>query len=183
MRTDLCNEESALCSCYKNQDMEYRLLEEHLPLIKALAYRIRCGYLNHEALVQAGSIGFVKAIRHYHPDRNAKLTTYAVPWILGEMKKAMRTEITPRMELSFDEISNADGIVLDQYDEGNDTNIQHIDLRAAIKQLDKELQLLICLRYFRDKTQKETAILLKKSQTQISRMERRALDMLRISLD
>jgi len=57
-------------------------------------------------------------------------------------------------------------------------NIQHIDLRLALAKLSTEEQIVICMRYYRDKTQRESAVLLGKSQAQISKMERRALNTL-----
>ena len=60
---------------------------------------------------------------------------------------------------------------------GVDLNM--IDLRVAFDKLGKEAQALLVLRYFRGKTQKETAALLGKSQAQISRMENLTLDQLR----
>ena len=61
-------------------------------------------------------------------------------------------------------------------------NIPYLDLRMAISRLNKEEQMLICLRYFRDRSQKESAVIMGKSQTQISRIECRALDTLRMML-
>ena len=57
------------------------------------------------------------------------------------------------------------------------------DIRFAIDSMNQEEQKLIMLRFFRDKTQQETACLLNKSQAQISKMERRALDHLRALLE
>ena len=57
-------------------------------------------------------------------------------------------------------------------------DLERVDLRLAMQRLPQDAQTLICLRYFRDHTQAETAQLLHRSQTQISRMERRALDQL-----
>ena len=79
------------------------LLERHHALIRALALRIHCLYMDKEALIQAGIVGFMQAVKHYQPDHGAKLTTYAVSWILGEMKKALKWEYTPAGMVSLDD--------------------------------------------------------------------------------
>ena len=60
--------------------------------------------------------------------------------------------------------------------------LEGIDLKTAFVSLKPEEQKIIALRYFRGKTQKETALLLCKSQAQISKAERRILDRLRCQL-
>ena len=65
-------------------------------------------------------------------------------------------------------------------DEGSD--MRHIDLHLAFEKLCVEERRLILLRYYEGKTQRETAETMHKSQSQISRIENRALDMLRIML-
>ena len=105
--------------------------------------------------------------------------TYAVPWILGEMKKTLRKNSDAQFTVSMQEELGEDGVTLEETLSGSDNiDFSGLELRIALSQLDSEEQRLICLRYFRDKTQKETADLLKRSQAQISRMEHKALDKL-----
>lgn len=49
-------------------------------------------YSNKEDLFQAGCIGMIMAYKNYNPDMNVKFTTYAYPYILGEMKKLVRED-------------------------------------------------------------------------------------------
>lgn len=49
-------------------------------------------YSNKEDLFQAGCIGMIMAYKNYKPDMNVKFTTYAYPYILGEMKKLVRED-------------------------------------------------------------------------------------------
>jgi len=179
MRIDEDDRETKWINLAKNGDAEamQALIEMHLPLIRTLSSRLRVSYIEKEVLIQAGSIGLMQAIKHYSYGMETKLTTYAVPWILGEMKKALRREAA--VSFSLDGMTESDQrkpIEARCGCEGID--ITRIDLRMALEKLSDELRLVVCLRYFRDKTQKETALLLKKSQTQISRMERQALDRL-----
>lgn len=54
-------------------------------------------YSNKEDLFQAGCIGMIMAYKNYNPDMNVKFTTYAYPYILGEMKKLVREDKTVKI--------------------------------------------------------------------------------------
>ena len=144
-------------------------------MIVMLSTRVYTPYIERDVLIQAGCIGLMQAVKHYQQEMDVKLITYAVPWILGEMKKALRREAASGISLEgMTESEERRSISMLCGCEGVD--LSWVDLRMALEKLSDELRLVICLRYFRDKTQKETAVLLQKSQTQISRLERQALD-------
>jgi RNA polymerase sigma-B factor len=67
-----------------------RLVEEHLPLVAALARR----YANRgepiEDLVQVGAIGLIKAADRFDPDRGVEFRAYAIPTVVGELKRHFR---------------------------------------------------------------------------------------------
>ena len=160
---------------------EERIVLMHQPLLWSLAKRLGCGFISCEELVQAGNVGLLYALQRYDPDQHVKLMTYAVPWILGEMRKAMKKAASSMC--SLDESLSEEGMTLYDIVAGHmQVDIGSIDLRFALSRLTQEEQALICLRYFRDKTQKETSLLMGRSQAQISRMERHALDTLMIML-
>ena len=58
-------------------------------------------YSNKEDLFQAGCIGMIMAYKNYNPDMNVKFTTYAYPYILGEMKKLVREDKTVKVSISI----------------------------------------------------------------------------------
>lgn len=154
-----------------------RLLRMHRGMVYSLAGRLCCQHASLEELIQAGYLGFMRAIEHYDASQSTKLITYAVPWILGEMRRSLKQ--IESGTCSLDQPIDAEGLTLYDVLVGEkETNIQHIDLRMAMEKLSEEEQILICMRYYRDKTQHESAMLLGKSQAQISRLERRALDTL-----
>lgn len=205
------------------------LLASYQQLLLSLARRFICagGACTPGELVQAGYIGLMQAARHYDAQKAVRFITYAVPWALGEMRRAMRqsldatgvyekrreiarreAELSGRLGRSprLDELAHACGMTqadlacaieagapalsVEEEDDGKrpveellrsreGIDMEAIDLRMALERLTQEEQRLICLRFFRDKTQQETACLLGKSQTQVCRMERRALDRLR----
>jgi RNA polymerase sigma-B factor len=67
-----------------------RLVEEHLPLVRSLARRYAGRGESLDDLIQVGSIGLLKAIDRFELDREVELTTYAVPTIVGELKRYFR---------------------------------------------------------------------------------------------
>ena len=67
-----------------------RLVEEMLPLVRSLAARYAGRGEQVEDLVQVGAIGLIKAIDRFDLDRGVELTTYAVPTIVGEIRRHFR---------------------------------------------------------------------------------------------
>jgi RNA polymerase sigma-B factor len=79
------------------RDLELReqLIEQQLPLVESLARRyVHRGELL-EDLVQVGTIGLIKAVDRYEPARGVELTAFAVPNILGEIKRHLRDRCGP----------------------------------------------------------------------------------------
>jgi RNA polymerase sigma-B factor len=66
------------------------LAETHLPLVEYLARRFTGRGVPLEDLIQVGSIGLLKAIDRFEPDRGLEFSTYATPTILGEIKRHFR---------------------------------------------------------------------------------------------
>jgi len=67
-----------------------RLVEDHLPLVRRLCRRFNHSGEPLEDLIQAGSIGLLKAIEKYHPARGNSFIAFAVPEIVGEIKNYFR---------------------------------------------------------------------------------------------
>jgi len=67
-----------------------RLIEHHMPLVQSLARRYANRGEQLEDLVQIGAIGLIKAIDRFDPQRGVALTTYAMPTIIGEIKRHFR---------------------------------------------------------------------------------------------
>lgn len=180
---DMCDE-TIIKAYQEGEELSIvHLFEKHKALIYALANRLCCPYGMTEELVQSGCIGLIRAAQDYDASRNVRFITYAVPWILGEMRKTMRLLLSGCREYSLDAIKGEEyHCALDTFAFCDGIDIDLLDLRLAVRQLDGDERLLILLRYFREKTQKETAILLQKSQAQVSRMERRILSRLKESL-
>ena len=66
------------------------LVERYMPLARSLALRYRNRGEALEDLVQVASVGLLKALQHWDPDRGLAVATYAVPTILGELRRHFR---------------------------------------------------------------------------------------------
>ena len=68
------------------------LLEENKPLIKSLIRRYAGKGVEYDDLMQIASVGFLKAISNFSEGYNVRFSTYAVPMILGEVKRYIRDD-------------------------------------------------------------------------------------------
>lgn len=66
------------------------LIEEHLPLARMLARRYSRSAVSHDDLTQVAGLGLVKAAARFEPDRGSDFAAFAVPTILGELKRHFR---------------------------------------------------------------------------------------------
>lgn len=80
-------------------------IEENLGLVHALANRFRGRGIEYEELYSAGCMGLVKAAKGFDEERGLKFSTYAVPVILGEIKRLFRDGGTIRVSRSIKELS------------------------------------------------------------------------------
>ncbi len=80
-------------------------IESNLGLVHSLAYRFKGRGVEYEELVAAGSVGLVKAYDRFDASRGLCFSTYAVPVILGEIKKIFRDGGTVKVSRSLKELS------------------------------------------------------------------------------
>lgn len=83
-----------LLSLAKNGDVEAmnRLIEMNLPLVSSISKKFLNRGYDYEDIFQIGSIGLVKAINNFDLNYNVKFSTYAVPMIIGEIKRFLRDD-------------------------------------------------------------------------------------------
>lgn len=68
------------------------LIQQNYPLVKSVIRRYRNKGVDYDDLFQLGCVGFVKAINNFDTNYNVKFSTYAVPMIIGEVKRHLRDD-------------------------------------------------------------------------------------------
>ncbi len=219
------------------------LIKNNNGLIWSIVRRFQGRGYEIEDLYQIACIGFIKAIKRFDTSFEVKLTTYAVPYMLGEIKRYIRDDGPVKVSRSIKEL----GIKIKElqkeyfYKKGKEITIEEIEkelrvskediilaieatkkpesiegsinninskseksinlidklstdkneeeiltnkmvINELIEELEERDKKVILLRYFKGKTQNEVAKILGVTQVQISRIERRALNRMKIKL-
>ena len=162
--------------------VETPLAEENLGLVHLCANRFRNRGIEYDDLYGAGCIGLVKAAKAFDSDRGVKFSTYAVPVILGEIKRLFRDGGTIKVSRSIKELSMRLVRERERFSIPDIEIADRLSLRQVIASLEAEDRKLIYLRYFQNKTQMETAKQLGMSQVQVSRREKKLLTLMREQL-
>lgn len=223
-----------------NQQKMTKLIEENNGLIWSIVKRFKDRGYELEDLYQIGSIGFIKSIKRFDTSFEVKLSTYAVPYILGEIKRFIRDDgsvkvsrsikeltikirdiqarylkekgeeisimqIAKELKISKEEVAIAldslrpvASIYEEKYsdDEGGITFFDKLSsqtdeqeiltnkivIKEMIENLEQRDKELILLRYYKNKTQTEVSKILGVSQVQVSRIEKRILNSMKLKL-
>ena len=192
-------EQAALGKLGSSEDGEAReaLIEHNLRLVVYIAKKFDNTGVGVEDLISIGTIGLIKAINTFAPEKNIKLATYASRCIENEILMYLRRNSKTRFEVSIDEPLNVDwdgnelllsdilGTDEDVIYRDMETEVEHKLLSAAIEKLSKREQTIVNLRFGintrdgKEKTQKEVAELLGSSQSYISRLEKKIMNRLK----
>ena len=178
---------------FTKEDARRMLIEHNLRLVVYLAKKFENTGICVEDLISIGTIGLIKGINTFNPEKKIKLATYASRCIENEILMYLRRNNKIKLEVSIDEPLNVDwdGNELLLSDIlGTDEDIIYRDmeneveirlLREALDRLSKRERQIICLRYGIgtkdgiEMTQKEVADLLGISQSYISRLEKKIM--------
>ena len=82
-----------------------RMIEENMGLVHACAHKFKGKGIEYDDLFQAGCMGLVKATDAFDTQRGVRFSTYAVPVILGEMRRLFRDGGTAKVSRSLKELS------------------------------------------------------------------------------
>lgn len=222
-----------------NEDIMEQLIEKNKGLIWSIIRRFKDRGVETDDLYQIGVLGFIKSIKKFDTTFDVKLSTYAVPYIMGEVKRHIRddgpikisrsikdlgkkameiqrehlrktgqdisiVEVAKKLRVSKEEIAFAldsfnpvesiynsttdqeDGPTLidtisSNIDEQSEI-VNKLSLGQLIENLNGEEKQIIMLRYYKGRTQSEVAKILKTSQVQISRIEKRILEKMKVKL-
>ncbi len=190
------DEESRLLAEYAAGSMDARsiLIERNLRLVVYISKKFENAGVNVEDLISIGTIGLIKAVNTFKPEKNIKLATYASRCIENEILMYLRRNTKIKSEVSLDEPLNVDWdgnelLLSDILGTENDTVYHRLEdevnrtlLYGAMNKLEpreKELmEMRFGLRSGKEMTQKEVADKLGISQSYISRLEKRIISRL-----
>lgn len=173
------------------------LVEHNLRLVVYIAKKFDNTGIGVEDLISIGTIGLIKAINTFNPDKNIKLATYASRCIENEILMYLRRNNKTKMEVSFDEPLNVDWdgnelLLSDILGTDEDIIYKNIEdevdrklLNNALSKLTERERVIVQLRFGLntedgiERTQKEVADLLGISQSYISRLEKKIIKRLK----
>ncbi len=171
------------------------LIERNLRLVVYIARKFENTGIYVEDLISIGTIGLIKAINTFNPNKNIKLATYASRCIENEILMYLRKYSNIKTEVSIDEPLNVDwdgnelllsdilGTDNDIIYKGIEEQVDKSMLFTALSLLSPRDRTIMNLRFGlqgnREKTQKEVADLLGISQSYISRLEKRIIGKLK----
>lgn len=216
------------------------LIEKNKGLIWSIVKRFQDRGYEIEDLYQVGAMGFIKCIKRFDSSFEVRLSTYAVPYILGEIKRYLRDngpikvsrslkemaikaidikneyyrkngqEIkieelaqvlnTSKEELalaleSFQPVNSIDEQLYEENEDGvtlldkmgttvDEASVltNRLCIEQIIKNLKEQEKQVILLRYYKGKTQSEIAKILGITQVQVSRIERKTLEHMKVKL-
>jgi RNA polymerase sporulation-specific sigma factor len=210
------------------------LIKNNLSLVHYCARRFVDRGVEYEDLYQAGCMGLVKAFDAFDTERGVRFSTYAVPVILGEMRRLFRdggtvkvsrslkelslkttkerenfllkngreptvSELSEILSVSVEEVTEAlcaaapvISLTAGEDEGGGQTDVpvespedeitERLSVIKAVSDLEEKDRTLIKYRYYENKTQTETAKILGMTQVQISRREKKILEILRKEL-
>ena len=176
-------------------DIEARnvLVEHNLRLVAHIAKKYYTQSDEQDDLISIGTIGLIKGVSSYRPEKGTRLATYAAKCVENEILMYLRRTSKMKLEVSIDEPLNVDwdGNELLLSDIlGTDEDIIYKDLEdeaerkilsKAIEKLSDRERMIVDLRYGlsasdgMEKTQKEVADMLGISQSYISRLEKKII--------
>ena len=177
----------------KDQQVKTSLIEHNLRLVVYIAKKFDNTGVGVEDLISIGTIGLIKAINSYNPDKNIKLATYASRCIENEILMYLRRNSKTKAEVSIDEPLNVDwdgnelllsdilGTEEDIIYKDLENEVERKMLSKAIEKLSERERIIVDLRYGlssidgEEKTQKEVADMLGISQSYISRLEKKII--------
>ncbi|MCK9217242.1 MAG: RNA polymerase sporulation sigma factor SigE [Firmicutes bacterium] len=191
------DEELFLISRLKEEERVVRtiLIERNLRLVVYIARKFENTGIGVEDLVSIGTIGLIKAVNTFDPEKRIKLATYASRCIENEILMYLRRNTKQKSEISFDEPLNIDWdgnelLLSDILGTENDLIYKYLEdetdkelLEIALKRLNEREKRIMELRFGLndgvEKTQKEVADMLGISQSYISRLEKRIINRLK----
>ena len=162
------------------------LITHNLRLVVYISKKFESTGIGAEDLVSIGTIGLIKAVNTFNPDKNIKLATYASRCIENEILMYIRKTSQQRNEISIDEPLNIDWDG-DEVGSRLESETEKRLLIEAVEKLNGRERFIMQMRFGllggKEMTQKEVADIIGISQSYISRLEKRILKELKKELE
>ncbi len=222
-----------------DKDALERLVINNNGLIWSIVKRFNGRGYEQEDLYQIGCLAFIKAIKRFDSNFEVQISTYAVPYILGEIKKYIRDDNPVKIsrsikelnmkinviqnekiakngrELTIEELAKILGVekediiiamdsarcvesldketndedkrgLIDTISSNKDEEqllVNKLTIKSLLEKLEKREKEIILLRYYKGKTQSQVGKILGITQVQVSRIEKKILDRMRMNLE
>ena len=182
---------------FKNGDEDAKrvLIERNLRLVAHVCKKYANSKIDQDDLISIGTIGLIKGIDKFNPEKNIKLATYTARCIENEILMFMRSSKKQKAEVYLNEPIGKDKddniVTLQEVLENEERNVEDVvDLKFKIKELYSKIQdvleereqYIIIMRFGlngnKPKTQKEIAQALNISRSYVSRIETKAIQKL-----
>ena len=179
----------------QEEGVKATLIERNLRLVVYIARKFDNTGVDQEDLISVGTIGLIKPVNSFNPEKKIKLATYASRCIENEILMYLRRVVRLKMEVSLDEPLNVDwegnellmsdilGTEPDLVSKNLETGVERQLLWNAINKLNKREKEIMQMRFGltggEEKTQKEVADKLGISQSYISRLEKKIISRLK----
>lgn len=195
------DDEGALYARYdENPDyVKNELITHNLRLVVYIARKFDGASVGIEDLISIGTIGLIKAVNTFKPDKNIKLATYASRCIENEILMYLRKISNQKAEISIDEPLNVDwdgnelllsdilGSEVDEISRGVEQEDEKNLLQRLVNTLPHRERQIMQMRFgmcgYEEYTQKQVADALGISQSYISRLEKRIINKLKRELE
>ncbi len=195
------SEEEKLMVLIRMGDQRARepLIIHNLRLVVYIARKFENSSVGVEDLISIGTIGLIKAVNTFCPDRNIKLATYASRCIENEILMYLRKTNSQKNEISIDEPLNIDwdgnelllsdvlGSESDLVNKGIEMEDERNLLLNTVEKLNSREKHIMQMRFglggFKEHTQKQVADKLGISQSYISRLEKRIIERLKREME
>lgn len=129
-----------LLTRYKNgeKNLKDKLLQNNLSLVYSLINRYKHSCTDKEDLFQIGCIGLLKAIDNFDPSFNVQFSTYAVPLILGEIKRHFRDSGLVKVSRGLKELNLSINKLKNEYytTHGKDISLDDLSSKLNVSKYD-----------------------------------------------
>lgn len=188
--------EQIMIGNFENREL---LVVHNLRLVVYIAKKFENTGINIEDLISIGTIGLIKAVNTFKPDKKIKLATYASRCIENEILMHLRKTVNQKNEVSIDEPLNVDWdgnelLLSDILGSDSDVVNKDIELKDeknillnVVNQLNERERQIMIMRFglgdTKEYTQKQVADALGISQSYISRLEKKIIEKLKKDLE